>query len=140
MKSFEDIKLNWKGEQLVIPSNKVMRAIALIENSVTMHELGAFHQRGTAPMARIAMAYADVINFAGGKATAEEVYAGMFSGGDTAGAAQAAIDGLLQLMLPPGDMSVEVSPKKLKAAAPSSRKRTKQRSEASGSPRLSSGN
>lgn len=141
MNQFQEVKLSWGGKTLIIRPDQVMRAIAVIEEHVTIKELSDFAKRGTAPMARLALAYADLIKFAGGEARSEDIYATMFSGQEGADAAALAINGLLQLMLPPGNIqaSGDQDSKKSLAAAPSSKKRSKQRSATSGSPQQSSG-
>lgn len=128
MSKFQDIKLSWGGKSLIIRSDQVMRAIAVIEEHVTINELSEFAKRKTAPMARISLAYAALIKFAGGECEAEDVYASMFSGDAKAAQAMDAVNGLLVLMLPPGNIAPEVEgqdPKKSLAAAASSKKRTK---------------
>mgnify|MGYP001583113600 CR=1 FL=1 len=139
MSRFEDIKLEWGGKKYTIHSNNVMRAIAIIENTVTIHELHAFAARGSAPMAKLAIAYADVIKFAGGDVTSTDVYASMFSGNNAD--VPNAVQGLLHMMLPPATSeAAKAGPsKKSQADAVSSKKRTKQQSVKTGSVQKSSG-
>jgi hypothetical protein len=104
MTAFDPIVIGWAGREYTIPSRNVMRAIARIEDVVTLVELQQYAQRGTMPMAKIADAYASVLRFAGAQVTGEDVYAGMFGGeGDTETQANvlAAITGLQEMMMPP---------------------------------------
>lgn len=138
---FEPIALTDPNDQeWVIPPNRVLGAIARIEEVVSLHELSQFASRGAVPLAKLATAYASVLRYAGAKATPEEVYAKLFEGnrGDRV---NAAITGLLVMMIPPKRTGVEApamgnaSP----AAAPLSPKRTKRRSGRGGSALASSG-
>jgi hypothetical protein len=79
----------------------VMRAIALIEEHITLQELLEYAQRGKAPLGRVSNAYAAVLRFAGCKVDDGDVYLGMFS--DDAGRERmlSSVNGLLMMMLPP---------------------------------------
>lgn len=99
--SFKDITLGWQGKSFVIPATSVMRAIALIEEHITLQELLEYAQRGKAPLGRVSNAYAAVLRYAGCKVEDGEVYLGMFS--DDAGRERmlSSVNGLLMMMLPP---------------------------------------
>jgi len=97
---FEEVSLKWKGETYKIEPTKVMGAIAQVEEIITLKELGEYAQKGDAPMAKLAMAFAAVLRYAGAKVRDEEVYAGMF-GGDGQQSAIGSIATLLQMMIPP---------------------------------------
>ena len=102
MASFEDVRLQWAGEDYVIKANRMLGAIARIEDVVTLNELQRFGLRGTAPMAKIAMAYGAVLRYAGAKVTDDEVYAGMFgAGGTSAEAVVESVSTLVAMMIPP---------------------------------------
>src|SRR5688572_22821038 len=97
---FDDITLGW-GKAYPIPAKKAMQAIAQIEEVITLQELTAYAARGTAPMGRLAAAYAKVLTFAGCKVDAADVYAGMFGAGGTSETIMASINALLMMMIPP---------------------------------------
>lgn len=98
---FEDITLGWNDKNYVIPADRVLGAVARIEHHVTLQELLAYGERGTAPMAVLARAYASVLRYAGAQITDDEVYKGMFSDGDTLKIVDDLMSGLLGMMLPP---------------------------------------
>lgn len=137
---FEDITLAWEGEEYTIPSDRVLGAIARIEEHVTLTEL---HKdalaRGTVRMSRLSMAYASVLRYAGAKVKDEDVYAAMFmDGGDANQRAMEAMHGLMAMMIPPSVLDEsnkggsQASPGKTKGASSSSRKATKSRSAKAG--------
>lgn len=123
---FQDIKLEWNGEAFTVPSNRVMGAIAIIEEHVTLKELYESVGRGTAKLSKLASAYGGVLRYAGAKVQDEDVYAGMFDS-KAAENVSAAVAGLLSMMIPP---NVEKNPKgKLQPAEGlSSPQRSKRRS------------
>jgi len=63
MGAFDAVTLAWAGSEYVIPGNRVTGAIAPIEiapieDVVTLEELGRCGERGTMPIAKLAMALA----------------------------------------------------------------------------------
>lgn len=101
---FEDIVLQWPpregGKQYTIPSNRVMGAIARIEDQITLAELTDQNRR--APLAKVASAYASVLRYAGARGIADdEVYAEIFPDLESAEALQMAVANLLLMMMPP---------------------------------------
>lgn len=62
MGAFDAITLAWAGSEYAIPANRVMGAIARIEDVVTLEELGRYGERGTMPIAKLAMAWGFVTN------------------------------------------------------------------------------
>lgn len=132
MAGFDDIRLEWQGRQHVIRANRVMGAIARIEDVITLVELQRYADRGTAPLAKIAMAYGAVLRYAGADASDDDVYAGMFSGNSSQDDVVASVSQLLAMMIPPDAMRAmdkdapqgNVNP----AAAPSSKRHGRQRS------------
>ena len=106
---FDDIRLNWQGTDYVIPANKVMGAIARIEDIITLTELIRMSQQGKVKFASIASAYAAVLRYAGVQVSDEQVYLGLFKD-NTAAVVNAALAGLLQMMLPPDSASQKDAP------------------------------
>lgn len=150
MSIFENITLEWGGKQFVVPSNRVMGAIARVEEVVTLKELSEFAQApGGAKFAKLAMAYGTLLRYAGAKIEDEEIYRGLFRRNDdqdVSSTLYASISGLLAMMVPPdvltSGVSEEETPsggKSTPAAARSSQRPTKQRSESGGSSQVSSG-
>nr|WP_258868109.1 hypothetical protein [Alkalilimnicola ehrlichii] len=111
---FEDITLDWKGRSYTIPANDVMMAIAKIEDVITIAELDRFSQRGTAPVARLAQAFAAILRHAGARVNDDEVYASMFEGGATQARIMEATNTLLTLMLPPAALASSAGEQKKK--------------------------
>lgn len=126
---FEDVSFTWQGETKTIPSNRILRAIAAVEEIITIVELSKYTSAEAIPMGRIAQAYGTLLRFAGFVVTDEEIYVSMF-GEESAKSIPAAIHGLLAVMIPPSQRSSgEGVPKNSPAtAANMSRKRTRQRS------------
>ncbi len=102
MRAFEDITLDWNGKAHVIPANRVLGAIARIEDVITMHELQTYAQSGTLPMAKLAQAFGAALRYAGARVTDDDVYAGMFADASEVTTVHAACDTLLAMMVPPG--------------------------------------
>lgn len=75
---FQTVHFEFKGVPYAVPPNRILQAIAAVEVHVTMHELSTYMSRQTAPTAKVAMAYASLINFAGGNVSADEVFESMF--------------------------------------------------------------
>jgi len=96
---FEDITLSWGGQTYTIPSDRVMPAIARVEEIVTLVELIEMSKKPR--LSVIAEAYATVLRLAGASVTTEEVYAGMFSGAQGQIAVAGSLRGLLSMMIPP---------------------------------------
>ena len=107
---FEDIVLKWgpkkedgRQPEYKIPSNRVMMAIAVIEEHVTLAELGSVMRSGRVPMAKLAGAYAALLRYAGCDVTHEQVYAQLFSdtnNGVSSSAISGIVTGLLMMMMP----------------------------------------
>lgn len=104
MAIFEEVRLAWKGEERVIPPERVLRAIAKAESVVTLQELAEFGLRDALPLARISEAYGVLLRYAGFKVTDDDVYAALFDDGQAQGQALALISTLQQLMVPPKTM------------------------------------
>lgn len=101
---FEPIHMEWNGEKFTIPANRVLGAIARIEEHVTLNELRTdAGGRGTVRMVVLSRAYASVLRYAGAAVADEEVYESIFE--KTGGARMLeAIQGLMMLMIPPSKL------------------------------------
>lgn len=103
-KIFEVISLTWKGEEYKIEPNRVMGAIASIEEYVTLKELHESGGKGTLKLAALAQGYAAVLQYAGATVTADEVYASMFEKGSGRDMIVGAVNGLISMMVPPSSL------------------------------------
>lgn len=130
---FEDIHIQWKGREYTVPANRVMKAIAIIEEHVTLKELYEDASRGTLKLSRLSSAYAGILRFAGADVDDEVVYRGMMANGESTEVVFQACSGLMQMMVPPEAVkevssAVEGKPNRAaRRAASSSRKRTRSR-------------
>lgn len=120
MAIFEDVKLEWEGKPLGIPSHRVLQAIAKVEDVLTLGELGRCMVSGTLPLARIAMAYGALLREAGAKVTDDEVYSGMFAKSELQQQAMKAVFALQQLMIPPEHLRKPAAEKPAAGAAANS--------------------
>ena len=104
MALFEEVTLEWRGEKHVIPPNGVMRAIAVVEDIVTLPELSVEMQSRKFKLSRLAAAYGALLRYAGAKASDEDVYASLFpstAGEDGVLRAASAVMTLISMMVPP---------------------------------------
>lgn len=109
MALFADVVIEWKGRNYTVPSNQIMRLIATIEDTVTMGELTEYLQGGKMPMAKLALAFSNVLKFAGvisedgDNDLEQEVYAAWFGVGgvDARDSVVMSIHSLLAMMIPP---------------------------------------
>jgi hypothetical protein len=103
---FEDITLSWLGTEYLVPANKVMGAIKVIENHITLAELyRGVSEQGGVKMVALSEAYAALLKYAGARfITSEEVYGNIFSSGNQQIATRDAIMGLLSMMIPPDQL------------------------------------
>lgn len=108
MSVFEPVVLSWKGEEYKVEADRVMMLIAKIEDVITLSEVFSYGQKGSAPMAKIAMAYGVALRYAGAKVRDDEVYKGLFGNGGSSTAE--ALNALLAMMIPPEDLQQKGSP------------------------------
>ncbi len=103
MAHFEPIELEWRGVTYTLRGDgKIMRALAAVEDHITLAELAAGQERGTIPLAKLSRAYAELLRQAGCRVVSDaDVYAGMWDGGVNHEAIQEAINSLLMMMMPP---------------------------------------
>lgn len=99
---FSDVRLQWGEEEYKIPAGSVLRAIAVVEEIITLGEMPR-PGRPRIPLARLSMAYAALLRFAGAKVSDDEVYNAMFgkAGGSLAARVSEAVFALECLMIPP---------------------------------------
>src|SRR5687767_11965225 len=99
--AFDNVVFNWRDKEYRIPANRMLGAIARIEEVITMGNLGLQVERGTPPVAKVAQAYAAVLRYAGARVTDDDVYCGMFAETNPKQAVAAAINTLFGIMVPP---------------------------------------
>jgi hypothetical protein len=135
MGAFDDVELEWAGKAYTIPANKVMGAIARIEDVMTLGELLAYVERETAPFGKIAAAYGAVLRYAGCKVSDEDVYRGIFAAArpaDTQSIVITSLTTLLAMMMPKQAAAEKESPqgnrkaRRAAAGSVSSKKLTRQ--------------
>ncbi len=131
MQVFEDVTLTWEGASYLIPSNRVMGAIARIEDVLTLYELAEASKGRGIKLSHLAQAFATALRYAGATITDEEVFQGLFANANTSATAQNVILGLLALMTPPNisreAIKKAATARPLAQGAKSSRKRSKPR-------------
>lgn len=111
MQGFEPVKLTWRGAEYTIPADRMLRAIASIEDEIrgdsSRHAVAILTQKPGPTFSRIAMGYAAALRAAGAQVSGDEVYLEIMeglAGGDEAETAigvQNAIFSLLAIMSPP---------------------------------------
>lgn len=103
MDVFKEVTFTFDGVEYVLPAEQQLRAIAKIEDVLTLGELGRAQGGGRIPLAKLAIAYGIVLRECGAKLTDEQVYNGMFKDGgrELARRSLAAIVALQALMIPP---------------------------------------
>ena len=105
---FSDVRLEWGEASFTIPAERVLGAIAVVEDCVTLADLGA---RKSLPIGKISMAHGAVLRYAGAKVSDEEVYNAMFrdKGKRLHRAVSEAVFALQVLMIPPEHLRTPVS-------------------------------
>lgn len=130
--AFDPISLRWKGKDFTIPANRVLMAIASVEDVLPLHRITAMASTGEVNLARISMAYGAVLRFAGAEVADEDVMSVLVSTPSEAQTAATALQALLLMMIPKdlrGGGATAQSGKELrKQTSSSSRKRTRQSS------------
>ncbi len=107
MSIFQDVTIQWDGDEHTIKSGEIMRLIAVLEGEITLQELT---NPAGPPFAKLSLAYAALLNKIGVKVGADEVYAALFDSESQAEAISSATTGLLMIMMPPS--AYQPKPKK----------------------------
>lgn len=120
MRIFEQVELEWNGVKYVISPDGVMKAIAKVEDVITLGELSRELTEGEYKLARIAQAYATLLRHAGARVEDEEVYAAIFPKANGAATLRAvgALQALLTMMIPPEAFKTEAPPPGKSGAPP----------------------
>jgi len=96
---FKPISISWGGNEYTIPADRIMGAIASVEDIMTLKELGDYMQKNDAPLGKLAMAFGTVLRYAGARVRDEEIYSSMFEDGSVN--IMNCLTILLTMMLPP---------------------------------------
>lgn len=127
MAIFEKITLIWKGKEYFIPPDQVMRAIAKIEDVISMVQIARCFENRDLPLVKISQAYGAALRHAGARVDDEEIYADLFSSGQLQQRAIAAIQTLQIMMIPPEHLRQDTAGKDAAGATSrSSKRRSKQ--------------
>ena len=128
MAIFQSITLGWNAQEFIVPSDKVLGAIGVVEDVVTFPELIAM-MSGKPNMSRLARAYGAVLRYAGARITDEEIYDGLFKPGEVHHQIATAINTLLAMMTPPSALGAtsEGNSPRAPARSKSSKHSTKRR-------------
>lgn len=110
MRGFDDLSFEWAGKTYNLPAHKVLGAIARVEDIITLHELQRYGQKGSTPLAKLAMAYGVLLRYTGANVSDNEIYEAMFGTGNIdSNAIIESIVTLVAMMIPP---SAQVGNKK----------------------------
>ncbi|HVQ43354.1 MAG TPA: hypothetical protein VMT30_00085 [Candidatus Saccharimonadia bacterium] len=106
---FEAVDLIWGEEVYTIAPDKILGAIAIIEEHYTFQDLADANQKQKLSLVGLARAYGDVMRYAGAKITDEQVYVGMFSGNMSSNVRNS-VNTLLAMMIPPSVIAAANQP------------------------------
>lgn len=102
MSIFDPIELRWDDKDYVIPPNRVLGAIARIEDIITLKEIhDGVSQRGAISLSKVAMAYGAVLRYAGAKVSDDEAYEALFVGRESGTVVITYLQTLLVMLTPP---------------------------------------
>ena len=108
MAIFEPVTLKYKGQEYVIEANRVLKAIACVEEHITIGELSELQAKGNGiPLVKIACAFGAVLRFAGCKTSDEEAYEALFSDGEAS--AVNSVTSLLVMCIPPSVINAKLA-------------------------------
>jgi hypothetical protein len=115
---FEPVTLKWAGRDYVIPPDRVLMAIAKIEDVITLSQLHNGLNAGAMPMAKLAIAFATALRHAGAPVSGDEVYNALFKSGEMQQQTMRAIHALQMLMIPPEHLRQKLSEEGLEPGKP----------------------
>lgn len=107
MAIFQTLTLHWQDQTYVIPADKVMGAIAVVEDVITFPEI-CIMMTGKPRLARLAEAYGALLRYGGITITDAEVYDALFTKGTMKKQVGDALNTLLAIMTPPSAHLTEV--------------------------------
>lgn len=111
MQGFEDVTLTWRGQSYIVPANRQMMLIAVIEDALSgssgQQALTVLFRREGPPYSKLAAAFGAALRHAGARVSDEDVYLSMMedmahkSKADVTEMIQATIVALLSIIAPP---------------------------------------
>lgn len=140
MSQFDDVKIKWAGREYTVPSRRMMEAIARIEEHLTLADMAAAAEQRRMPMAKIAMAFASVLNMVKPEQApqfeSEDIYAKMMTITDAV-QVRDLLSSLLGMMVPRSTLLASAGATTegnapAAVASRSSKKRSKRQSAAAG--------
>ena len=128
MHGFDDVTLGWKGDEFIVPANKMLMLVCKIEDALAgdsgEQALTVLMRRQGPPQARLAQAYGAALRYAGASVTDDEVYLSLqseLSTGSAEGIAaiQGAVINLIAIVSPPlGSVLLAAGEKKSETVKP----------------------
>jgi hypothetical protein len=104
---FVPVELKWGDKTHTISPDKVLGAIAVIEEHITMAELAEEAQARRLKVARLARTFGALLRYAGSRVTDDEVYVELFRGEpeEVKQRMFESINTLMALMIPPSTVA-----------------------------------
>lgn len=98
---FDPIEIEWDGKPYRIEPQNILKAIARVEEHITLAQLVKQAESGSVSSSKLSMAFGTLIRFAGAKATDEEVFERVLGAGSlNADDMGKALGMMLSMMLP----------------------------------------
>lgn len=107
---FQPFTIKYDGREITIPADKILQAIAVVEEVITFDELNRMYVTNNYKRAQLVKAFMALLNFAGDKTDAEAFYKSMYTKGEAMVAVMGTCQMLMVLMIPPPDMQSEAAP------------------------------
>lgn len=119
MSIFQEVGLTWKGIEYTVPADKVMGLIEVIEDVLTLEELG-----GTNGIrrAKVSKAFAVALRYAGANGVSQQEVYNNFFDPTKAVEIQTIITSLLMMMIPPEHLQESTAKKKTTPRKPAKRR------------------
>lgn len=116
MSIFSSVTLLWKGEEYIVPPDRVMGLIAVVEEEISIIEL---NRKNGAPLVKLSRAFSAALNYAGKVEAEENVYKTFFALSKDENTIPMVVNALLMMMVPPleegGDESAALKKQPAKA-------------------------
>lgn len=95
---FEPVVLRWQGKSITVAPERVLGAIATVEEFITIADLATL--RNKPPIGRIAQAYTAVLRYAGVEVDGSKVYAAICDSSVDGVEITTGITAMLEMMIP----------------------------------------
>lgn len=124
MDLFKDVGFTWNGVEYVVPADKVMGLVAVIEEVITIEELvGAGVKR-----VKMAKAFAAALRYAGARnVNDEEIYQSLFHKANSMVTTTGMVTALLKMMVPPNHLQTKSNTNGEGKKPPTARKKPAQK-------------